>query len=50
MKKLLRRAPLRTLVAKLAEVKGGTDPLPTDPNQPLVDPDARAHIIDLGNS
>ena len=50
MKKLLRKAPLRTLTSELSGVKGGTDPLPPDPNQPLADPNARANIIDLGNS
>jgi hypothetical protein len=48
MKKLLRKAPLRILTAELAMVKGGTDPTNPDPNQPPVDPDCRAHIIDLG--
>lgn len=47
MKKLNRRATLHILTIELAKVKGGTPP-PTDPNPPLDDPDARAHIIDLG--
>ncbi len=48
MKKLLRKPPLRTLAAKLAEVKGGTDNTPPNPNQPPEDPNARANIIELG--
>jgi hypothetical protein len=47
MKKLFRKTSLRTLTAELAKVKGGTTP-PADPNPPLDDPDARAHIIDVG--
>ena len=50
MKKPLLKAPLRTLSAELAKVKGGTDPTKPDPNQPPVDTDARAHIIELGVS
>ncbi len=48
MKKLTRKTPLKTLAAELAKVKGGTDPIPPDPNQPPVDTDARTHLIELG--
>lgn len=47
MKKLFAKTPIRTLTVELAKVKGGTTS-PVDPNPPLDDPDARAHIIDVG--
>jgi hypothetical protein len=49
MKKLLRKAPVCTLTAELAEVKGGTDPTPPNPVAPPPDdPNCRTHIVDLG--
>jgi hypothetical protein len=47
MKKLFGKPSFRTLTVELVKVKGGTTP-PVDPNPPLDDPDARAHIIDVG--
>lgn len=46
-KKLSPKAPLHTLTAQLAEVKGGTAPNP-GPVEPPPQTDARAEIIELG--
>jgi hypothetical protein len=49
MKKLHRKASQRILTAELTEVRGGDTPVNPNPIvPPLDDPDAHAHIIELG--